>query len=100
MNILFHLFPVYQLRVTGKSMEPTLHDGQIVLLNKLAYFFSLPKEKDIVALRDPRDKKILIKRIIKKEKNKFFVQGDNKAESTDSRKFGMIGKNDILGKVF
>lgn len=100
MNILFYLLPVYQLRVIGKSMEPTLYDHQKVFLNRFAYLFSSPKKDEVIALRDPRDKKILIKRIISVDNNKYFVQGDNKEHSTDSRKFGMIGKNDILGKIF
>lgn len=49
--------------------------------------------------RDPRDGKTIIKRIIKIENNRYFVEGDNKAASTDSRDFGMIDKDNIIGKV-
>jgi nickel-type superoxide dismutase maturation protease len=80
-------------------MYPTLSDGQIVLVNRLAYWFATPKTRDIVAVSDPRDGKILIKRITKIEGKQYFVQGDNKKASTDSRVFGMIEKSDILGKV-
>lgn len=84
-------------------MSPTLQSGQIVLVNRIPYLFSKPKLSDIVALKDPRDGKILIKRISKinsaKQNLRYFVVGDNKAESTDSRGFGWITKKDIIGKV-
>lgn len=80
-------------------MSPTLKEGQTVLVNRLSYIFSSPKRGDIVAIKDPRDHKILIKRIDDVELKSFFVTGDNKEHSTDSREFGMIGKKEIVGKV-
>lgn len=78
-------------------MLPTLNAGSTVLVYK--YFFSKPKTGDIVAVRDPRDGKTIIKRIIKIENNRYFVKGDNKKASTDSRNFGLIDKDNIIGKV-
>ena len=80
-------------------MEPALLTGDVVLVNRLAYLFKKPQIADIVALLDPRDGKILLKRIVKVEDKGYFVQGDNKNASTDSRHFGMIRASDILGKV-
>jgi nickel-type superoxide dismutase maturation protease len=80
-------------------MEPTFYDGDIVLVNRMSYLFTKPQIKDIVAVIDPRDKKVLIKRIENTENNKYFVSGDNKLHSTDSRQFGMIGIDGIVGKV-
>ena len=76
-------------------MSPTLEPEDIVLVNR----FSTPKLGDIVAAKDPRDGKILIKRVSKIKNNKYFVTGDNKKKSTDSRTFGWIKKKDIIGKV-
>ena len=81
-------------------MEPTITAGETLLVNRLSYLFTNPKENDIIAFHDPRDGKILIKRITKKNGTKYFVQGDNKNSSTDSRVFGMIGKSAIVGKVW
>ena len=50
-------------------------------------------------MHDPRDDKVLIKRITKIEDKSYFVQGDNKNASTDSRVFGMIRRSAIIGKV-
>ena len=73
--------------------------GETVLVNRMSYLFKVPQKDDIIALKDPRDGKILIKRITKKSGTKFYVQGDNTSASTDSRVFGWIGKRDIIGKV-
>jgi signal peptidase I len=80
-------------------MSPTLHTGDIVLVNRLAFLFRDPHINDIVAVKDPRDQKILIKRITNIVDGRYFVTGDNKLHSTDSRKFGMLEKKDIVGKV-
>jgi len=37
--------------VVGESMEPSLSNGQEVLINKIAYQFSAPKQGDIVVFR-------------------------------------------------
>ena len=94
------LFPFSQYKILGQSMSPTLKEGQRVFVNHLAYFFKKPQIGDLIAAKDPRDGKVLIKRISKKEKGKYFLLGDNPAHSTDSRTFGMIGKKDLLCKVF
>ena len=33
------------------------------------------------------------------KKDKYFVQGDNKNDSLDSRRLGRISKRQIIGKV-
>jgi len=78
-------------------MYPSLNAGNMVLV--CGYFFSKPRIGDIIAVRDPRDEKTIIKRISKIENRQYFVEGDNKAASTDSRDFGMIDKDNIIGKV-
>ena len=84
-------------------MLPNLHEGDAVLVNRLSYLLHEPKANNIVALKDPRDGKTLIKRIVKidsaKQNTEYFVLGDNPRESTDSRTFGWIKKKDIIGKV-
>lgn len=80
-------------------MEPTFKEDDIVLVNRLAFLFQKPAKEMIIACRDPRDGKTLIKRITKIVDGKYFVSGDNKEHSTDSRDFGMIEQSDIIGKV-
>jgi len=85
-----------KIKVVGRSMEPSLKHNQIILASSVPFFFRKPKVGDIVVLKK---KKFIIKRIAKINKNKFFVVGDNKEESTDSRNFGWIFKQNIVGKI-
>jgi signal peptidase I len=55
------LIPV---RGEGPSMQPTLRDGQLVLVNRLAYWRSSPERGDIVALSLAGRRVLYIKRII------------------------------------
>jgi signal peptidase I len=54
-----------RIRVDGFSMEPTLHSGEFILVNKLAYKLGSPKTGDVVVFRYPRDpQQEFIKRVI------------------------------------
>ncbi len=54
-----------RIRVDGYSMEPTMQNGEFVLVNKLAYKFSSPKIGDVIVFRYPRDpSQEYIKRVI------------------------------------
>lgn len=99
LKTLLKLFPIYKYQVSGQSMLPALKHRQTVLVNTLAYLLNSPRTGDVVAVKDPRDGKTLIKRIAEVKDNKYFVLGDNKEQSTDSRSFGWIARNDIIGKV-
>jgi len=79
-------------------MEPTIKDGDKVLVNRLAYLFKAPKIGDIVAAKISAGK-IVVKRIARVEGDTYFLSGDNHSDSFDSRKFGMIGKDKVVGKI-
>ena len=54
-----------RVRVDGFSMLPTLHDGEFVLVNKLAYRMGTPARGDIIVFRSTASNDLdLIKRII------------------------------------
>jgi signal peptidase I len=54
-----------RIRVEGSSMEPSLHDGEMVVVNRLAYRWSGPSRGDIVVFRFPLDpSRRFIKRVI------------------------------------
>lgn len=54
-----------RIRVDGFSMEPTMHSGEFVLVNKLAYKFGEPKLGDVIVFQYPRDpEQEYIKRVI------------------------------------
>ncbi len=75
-------------------MLPTLKEGQDILV--WCWFYN-PKVGDLVALK--KFGKEMIKRISAKTNNKFYVLGDNPKESTDSRSFGALTQDEIIGRV-
>lgn len=83
--ILFRTFLYSPIRVTGKSMVPTLKDGNIMILNKIGYRINGLKRFDIVVI--DYDKERLIKRVvglpgeeIKYVANKLYINGEITAE--------------------
>ena len=88
-----------RFKISGHSMEPTLLHGQTILVSNISYLFSKPKINDIVALRERKSGIVFIKRIVKVDGEKYFVSGDNKKDSMDSKDFGWIEKGEIVGKV-
>jgi signal peptidase I len=54
-----------RVRVDGFSMQPTLEDNELVLVNKMAYWLGQPNHGDIVVFRYPvNPSEDLIKRVI------------------------------------
>lgn len=54
-----------RIRVDGSSMEPTLHSGEFLIVNKLAYKLGSPRIGDVVVFHPPRDvEQEYIKRVI------------------------------------
>lgn len=54
-----------RIRVDGNSMEPSLHDGDLVVVNRLAYRVGTPSRGDIIVFYFPYDPhKRYIKRLI------------------------------------
>jgi len=50
--------------VSGISMEPNLHDGQRVIVSKVAYWFDDPDRGDIIVFDRPTDGNDIIHRIV------------------------------------
>ncbi len=94
------LLPIARLRVEDRSMEPTLDSGDYVIVNRLAYLFKSPSEGDLVIIRHPNDSKFMVKRIESANNtDNYFVVGDNRKFSKDSRHFGPVKKHSIVGRV-
>ncbi len=55
---------VGRYRIDGSSMNPTLQNGEYLIINNLVYLLDDPQEGDIVVFRHPRNDLNLIKRVI------------------------------------
>ncbi len=55
---------VHNFEVKGLSMEPSLHDGQFIIVNKASYWLGTPKRGDIVVFNRPSLKHGIIHRVI------------------------------------
>jgi nickel-type superoxide dismutase maturation protease len=85
-------------RVRGDSMYPTLKSGDCVLTNRNNH--GLPTIGDIVVVHDPeRDGAWLVKRVSSHGKQAFAVRSDNATEGRDSRQFGSLTPNMLIGSA-
>jgi type IV secretory pathway protease TraF len=75
-------------------MEPNIKAGQKLISWNWGGKVS---KGDLVAIQFGGRK--LVKRVEKINRDQFYVLGDNKKMSTDSRKFGWIGKSQVIGKI-
>ena len=58
-------FVARSFRVDGMSMEPSLHNGERVMVNKVLYHFAQPQRGDVVVFPYPLEpKNMFIKRVI------------------------------------
>lgn len=66
LTILFiMIFVVRSYKVQGQSMEPTIHEGEMLMINRYIFNFRPPKTGDIVVIIPPGDpKRKYIKRVI------------------------------------
>jgi signal peptidase I len=95
----------------GRSMTPVIKPGTMLLVFKSAYgirppwsgnylfFWTLPKEGDVVVFYTPRGE-IAVKRCAGlTEGGAFIALGDNSRDSLDSRSYGPVPADNIVGKV-
>jgi signal peptidase I len=65
-----------RIRVDGSSMEPTLHSGEFVIVNKVAYKYGEPAVGDVIVFHFPRDpNQEYIKRVIGLPGDQVVVTG-------------------------
>jgi len=95
----------------GNSMEPTISSGSVLVVNRLRYGFRLPGQREfIVQWASPREGDIVVfftpagyvavKRVWGlMDEGMFMVKGDNYLLSYDSRSFGPVSADAVIGRV-
>lgn len=130
-------FITARIRVDGQSMEPTFHNGDYVVVNRLAYQIGDIERGDVVVFPYPLDpQRDLIKRVIGLPGDRVsvisgivyvndaalqeeyiseppvdsmsqvtvpdgyvFLMGDNRNDSQDSRSWGPVAIDKLIGKA-
>ncbi|MDR3122326.1 MAG: signal peptidase I [Treponema sp.] len=106
-------FFLFDFMVTeGPSMTPTIKSGRVLVVLRLAYGFrppgargyllrwSKPKAGDVVVFLTPRGDTAVKRCGAWGGDGTFFALGDNNRESYDSRSYGPVPVDHIIGKVF
>ncbi|MCD6291202.1 MAG: signal peptidase I [Anaerolineae bacterium] len=129
---------IQNFRIEGVSMEPNFHDGQFLIINKLAYKLGTPARGDVIVFRYPRDPhRDFIKRVIglpgdtvRVDRGRVYINGvpvyepyallsggssgrtttvtpghvyvlgDNRRNSSDSRRWGLVPMKMVIGKAW
>ena len=87
------------IRVTGDSLSPEYQEGDFVLVVKIPFFLRTIRPGDVVTFRQIAYG-TLIKRVerIDADGELLYVVGEH-PDSTDSRRFGPVPREDVIGKV-
>jgi nickel-type superoxide dismutase maturation protease len=81
-------------------MEPALRDGDWVIVDRRAYRVRVPRAGEVVVASDPRlPAREVVKRVGHYGDEGAWLQGDNPGASTDSRAFGYVRAELLLGRV-
>ncbi|MDR3337770.1 MAG: signal peptidase I [Treponema sp.] len=113
--VIMKLFLFDFVLTEGGSMFPSIRNGKVLVINRLAYGFrppwtkqyllrwSVPHSGDVVVFITPQGS-TAVKRCagITSEifgEERFFALGDNSLDSYDSRSYGPVSTDRIMGKV-
>jgi signal peptidase I len=110
--LLMKFFVVDFMVTEGPSMTPTIRSGAVLVVLRLAYGFRLPgstgyllrwsrpKAGDVVVFLTPGGDTAVKRCGAWSAGDTFFALGDNNRESYDSRFYGPVPVDSVIGKVF
>ena len=74
--LFLRIFVIEGFVVSGDSMEPTIHSGDFIFINKLAYWFKSPARGDIIVTIPRTYPNKVIKRIIGLPGERFQIENN------------------------
>lgn len=82
-------------------MFPLLKPGEEILVDTRAYRHRLPEIGELVVAKHPHRQDLrIIKRVAFVDENgDCFLVGENREQSSDSRSFGFVSSQRIIGRV-
>ncbi|HEY4493756.1 MAG TPA: signal peptidase I [Candidatus Paceibacterota bacterium] len=103
------LFVAQPFIVNGASMSPTFESGDYLIVDELTFHFRDPKRGEVIIFKYPKDpSKYFIKRVIGLPGDtvdgetlgttEYFVEGDNRDASSDSRVWGPVERDLVIGR--
>ena len=102
------------MRIEGRSMAPSLKPSDLVFVNERAYHLRPPQRGEVVAARPTAlGGRALVKRLVglpgeaveidgrswELGAGQYFLLGDDRGLSVDSRRFGPVSRAELLGPV-
>jgi|SRR3989344_2195520 len=95
--------------VSGESMVPTFENADYLIVDELTYHFRDPQNGEVIIFKYPKDpSKYFIKRVVGVPgdtvdgnvlpEGEYFVEGDNRGASSDSRIWGTLPRDLIVGR--
>lgn len=89
------LLPFSVVRIVGPSMEPELCNGDLWLMRKGSQ--QVEKGRVVAFYLPERPHLMQVKRLIRRQEAGWWVEGDNRDHSTDSRDYGAVPAECIKG---
>ncbi len=98
--LLFFLGRRRLFQVEGDSMLPALQPKQRLLVKLRAHDGKSPSPGTVVVCHHPSDLNLVItKRVWQSNDGWLELRGDNPTASTDSRQFGQVALEQVIGEV-
>jgi signal peptidase I len=111
LGIFIKIFLFDLMVAEGTSMAPAIKPGAVLLISRLVYGFripwkdcyllrwSAPREGDVVVFYTPAGDLAVKRCKAVMDKDEFVALGDNSLQSYDSRSYGPVPLDRIIGKV-